>query len=125
MPLPSVFEEIDRLFDELIHRRWGARPRQLVPAQFREVDDGWVIELPVEGLRPEDLKVEVQGRRLTVAGRRRSEESRGAGKTGRLRTQQEVSFQQTITLPEAADTESIDAKIEGSTLTIHVRRRPR
>ena len=124
MPLPSVLDEIDRLFDELIRRRWGTAPRQLVPAEVRPVEDGWIIELPVAGLHAEDLKVEVHERRLTVSGHRsRAHEHQHERVWSRM--QQETSFQRTITLPAEADPDALEAKLEGGTLSVHVRRRKR
>ncbi|MBI4518050.1 MAG: Hsp20/alpha crystallin family protein [Deltaproteobacteria bacterium] len=122
MSLPSVLDEIDRLFDELVHRRWGPAGRQVVPAGIREVEDGWIIELPVEGLRAEDLKVEVHGRRLTVSGHRRRERSHREPWAGWMRTHQEVALRRIIALPAEAKPEDVEAKLEGATLTIHVRR---
>jgi HSP20 family protein len=122
MPLPSVLDEIDRLFDELVRRPWGMGARQVVPAEVREVKDGWVVKLLVEGLTAADLQVHVQGDRLTVSGHRhRARERRG--ETGWTQTQQEIAIHRTIALPAGADPDSIDAKIEDSTLTIHIRRR--
>ena len=122
MALPSVIDEINRLFDELIRRPWGATTHQLSPAAIREVDDGWIVEIPVEGLRAEDLKVEVHGRRLTVLGRRRSEQERRHGTSGWSRSQREHTLRQTVTLPAEADPEDLEVRIEGSQLTVHIRR---
>jgi len=81
-----------------------------------------MVKLPVEGLTAADVQVHVQGHALTVTGhRRQAREQRG--KTGWMQTQQEVAIHRTIPLPAGADPESIDAKIEDSTLTIHIRRR--
>ena len=124
MPLPSVLDEIDRLFDELIRRPWGATARQLVPAQLREVKDGWVVDLPVEGLRAADLKVEVRGRQLTVTGQRRSE-AKQQHKGRWTQTQEEVSWYRTIALPAEADPDKVEATVEGTLLSIHVGRRKR
>jgi HSP20 family protein len=122
MPLPSVLDEIDRLFDELVRRPWGMSARQVVPAEVHEVKDGWMVKLPVEGLTAADLQLHVQGDRLTISGhRRRARERRG--ETSGTQTQQEIAIHRTIPLPAGADPESIDAKIEDSTLTIHIRRR--
>lgn len=121
--LPSVLDEIDRLFDELIRRPWGTAARSLVPAELREVDDGWMIELHVEGLRASDLCVEVHGRRLTVTGQRRSEQERYGSRNEWTRSQRSVSLQRTITLPAEGDPDSIEARLEGTTLSLHIRRR--
>lgn len=124
MPLPSVLDEIDRLFDELVHRPWGAAARQLVPAQFREVKDGWIVEIPVEGLRAADLKVEVHGRQLTVIGQRRNkQQERNKGRW--TQTQEEVSWYRTIPLPAEANPDDVEASVEGSTLSIHIGRHKR
>jgi HSP20 family molecular chaperone IbpA len=123
MPLPSILDQIDQLFDELVHRPWGTAARQLVPAELREVKDGWVVELPVQGLRAADLTVQVEGRRLVIRGHRRHEQEQRHGEKGWSRTQQETSLHRTITLPTAADPDAIEASVEDSTLTIHIGRR--
>ena len=125
MALPSVLDEIERLFEELIRRPWASGRRELVPAEVHEVEDGWRVDIPVEGMGAADLKIEVHGRRLTVTGQRSHQRERREGQRAWTRTRQEVAFQRTITLPAGADPDDIDAKIEGSTLAIHIgRRRP-
>jgi HSP20 family protein len=48
------------------------RPAGWCPAaDVYRTGDGWVIKLEVAGVRPEDLRIEVCGNRLTVRGRRR------------------------------------------------------
>ena len=124
MPLPSVLDEINRLFDELVRRPWGAASRQLVPVQLREVKDGWIVDLPVEGLRAADLKVEVHDRQLTVSGQRRSGEKRRQGQEW-THTREEVSWYRTVPLPVDANPDDVEASVEGSTLSIHIGRRKR
>ena len=121
MPLPSLVDEIDRLFDELIRRPWSRALHQVAPFDIRAVDDGWIIELPVEGLEADDLEVHVQGRRLTVTGQRTT---RQEGRPRRaMQTHREVSLHRTFSLPIDAEPEDIDTSVEGATLTIHVRGR--
>jgi HSP20 family protein len=124
MALPSVFDEINRLFDELIHERWGGS-RQLVPASLREVEHGWVIELPVEGLRVQDLRLEVQGQRLTVSSHRRHEEEKEHPRAGWSRIEQQTTLRRTIMLPAAGDPNDVEARIEGGVLFITINRRKR
>ena len=123
MALPSVLDEIDRLFDELVRRPWGKAGRQVTPLDVRQVEDGWVVTLPVEDLSAKDLQVHVEGNWLTVSGHSRRAEERRQGKTGWSRREQEFSLSRTIALPAGADPNHIDATIEKSTLTIHIRRR--
>ncbi len=124
MPLPSVLDEIDRLFDELVRRPWAAPSRQLVPAEFRDVKDGWVVDLPVEGLQGAELKVAVHDRQLTISGQRRHERKQRQG-GGWTQTQAAVSWSRTLPLPAEADPDDIQASVQGSTLSIHIGRRKR
>jgi len=124
MALPSVFDEIDRLFDELIHQPWGGARRAVVLTEIRETEGGWIVEMPSEGMRAEEVTVAVHGRRLTVTGTRQREQQRAQGR-GWTRTRQEVGFERTVTLPAEADADKIEATIEGSRLHLRVpRRRP-
>jgi len=125
MALPSVLDEIDRLFDELVHRPWAAASRQLVPVQLREVKNGWIVDVSVEGIRPADLKIEVHERQLTISGQRRSRPQlrhQGEEWTRRLA---EVSWYRTIPLPVEANPDDVEASVEGATLSIHIGRRRR
>ena len=108
----------------MIRRPWGATARQLVPVQLRDVKDGWVVDLPVEGLRAADLKVEVSGRQLTITGQGRSE-AKQQHKGRWMQTQEEVSWYRTIPLPPEADPDKVEATVEGSVLSIHIGRRKR
>jgi HSP20 family protein len=122
MPLPSVIDEIDRLFDELVRRPWGSVARQVVATEVHEVEDGWVVKLPVEGLTADDLQMHVEGHRLTISGHRRQARER-RGKAGWTQTEHEIAVHRTLALPAEADPENIDAGIEDSTLTLHIHRR--
>ena len=118
-----MLDEIDRLFDELVRRPWGGASRRLVPTEIREVEDGWIVVLPVEGLGAADLKVDVYGSQLTVTGHRRQQDRQPQGKMGWSHTHQEISLHRTINLPSGANPDAVEAKLEGSTLTIHIGRR--
>jgi HSP20 family molecular chaperone IbpA len=122
MPLPSVTDEIDRLFEELVRRPWGSGERQIIPVEMHEVEDGWMVRLPVEGLTPGDLQVHVHGNQLTISGHLRQAQER-RGKTGWTHTRRQVTFHRAMALPAGADPENIDAEIENSTLSIHIHRR--
>lgn len=121
MRLPTLLDEIDRLFDELVRRPWGG-PSQASAASMRAVEGGWVIEIPSEGLRPQDLRIEVQGRRLVVTGHvHRHGERREATRWGRM--EEEVSLHRTILLPEGADVAGIQSTVTGGKLVLRVRRK--
>ncbi|MBI3783893.1 MAG: Hsp20/alpha crystallin family protein [Deltaproteobacteria bacterium] len=116
MALPSVIDEIDRLFDELVHRPWGSSTA-LAPFDLKKVDDGWLLEIHTEGMQAKDISVEVQGRQLIIRGQR---EQRHASRRWQQRTS--AAFFRSITLPVAVRPDEIDVHFENSTLKINIRR---
>ena len=77
-------------------------------ADVQKTDDGWVVELPVPGYKPDQIDVTVEDRVLTVSG-----------KTERR------SFQRSILLPEDIDVDAIEAKVEHGMLSLSLRLHPK
>ncbi len=74
----------------------------------QKTEDGWNVEIPVPGYKPDQIDVTVEDRVLTVTG-----------KTERR------SFQRSILLPEDVDAETIDAKVEHGMLTLGLHLHPK
>ena len=68
---------------------------------IERTDDGYRIEVPVAGFRPDDINVTVEDRVLTIEGR------------GERRR-----FARTVVLPDEIDAERIDAHVEHGLLTL-------
>lgn len=119
--LLSIVDQIDRLFDELVHRRWGTRAG-ITPAQVKTVEDGWEIEIPVPGLTAEEIDVHVAGRELWVraAARRQAEKQWASGSWARL--SRDLTFTRSFMLPHPVDPKDVDARLEEGVLRIRIRR---
>jgi HSP20 family molecular chaperone IbpA len=76
--------------------------------EVQKTEDGWTVEIPVPGFKPDQIDVTVEDRVLTVTG-----------KTERR------SFQRSILLPEDVDAETIDAKVEHGMLTLGLHLHPK
>ena len=76
--------------------------------EVQKTEDGWNVEIPVPGFKPDQIDVTVEDRVLTVSG-----------KTERR------SFQRSIMLPEGVDSEAIDAKVEHGMLTLGLHLHPK
>ncbi|HEY0382319.1 MAG TPA: Hsp20/alpha crystallin family protein [Candidatus Elarobacter sp.] len=74
----------------------------------QKTEDGWNVEIPVPGYKPDHIDVTVEDRVLTVTG-----------KTERR------SFQRSILLPEDVDAETIEAKVEHGLLSLGLRLHPK
>jgi HSP20 family protein len=75
---------------------------------IQRTDQGYRVEIPVPGFRPEDINVTVEERQLTVEGR--SERRR---------------FTRAITLPEEVDADRVEANVEHGLLTLNLPVQPR
>ncbi|HZW54295.1 MAG TPA: Hsp20/alpha crystallin family protein [Candidatus Elarobacter sp.] len=76
--------------------------------EVQKTEEGWNVEIPVPGFKPDQIDVTVEDRVLTVNG-----------KTERR------SFQRSILLPEEVDAETIDAKVEHGMLTLGLHLHPK
>jgi HSP20 family protein len=101
--------ELERLFDEMIHRPWGfcREIRGWSPSvDLYETDDAFIVEADLPGVRPEDVTVEVQNSDLVLQGCRSLEKNHH---DGRFHTMERCSGQFTrhIALLESVDKAAI------------------
>lgn len=119
-------DEIDRAFSSMLGGRSplaGMSPFELiasggwVPALESYEEDGNIVlcaDLP--GLRPEDVKVEVIGDELVIAGERVQEKEETKG--GFYSERQYGCFERRVALPEGCDPEKVEATFENGVLKV-------
>jgi HSP20 family protein len=93
--------EVDRLFNQF----WSELPTRSSAAgsspsfQVNATDDGWRVDVPLPGIDPKDVALEVAGHNLTI---RAEVPQEGAGKN--------VSrYEQTLMIPQFLDLEKLTA----------------
>jgi HSP20 family protein len=98
----KLAQEVDRLFDELIHRRWGAdRSIEEWPRlDLYETDSAFILEADLPGVEKEHVSVELAGSDLVLRGSRRCEWVRISG-TAHCQERREGSFIRQLRLPAA------------------------
>ena len=89
-----------------------------LPTDFFEKDDSYVIEIDLPGMNKEDIKVEIEENTVTISGERSNE-----GRENRISSRMFGAFKKTITLPEAADIQTMIAKYENGVLTLIVNKK--
>jgi HSP20 family protein len=75
--------EVQRLFDEMIHRPWGCnrQPRTWSPSvDLYETEDAFVFEADLPGVKAEVVHVKIDGNDLVLQGHRVMEHSRSDGR---------------------------------------------
>ena len=108
-------------FRDMMPRLWRGmdeRPAFIPAFDVRETKDGYVFKADVPGFREQDIDINVTGNRLTVSGKRESEQvdesdtyyccERSAG-----------AFTRTFTLPEGANAEQVRAELKDGVLSLH------
>jgi HSP20 family protein len=84
-----------------------------------ETNDAFVLKADVPGVAESDLDIAVHNNVLSVSGSRQAEE-RKDGETFSLYERQFGSFSRSFQLPELADGEKIEAKLEHGVLTLTI-----
>jgi HSP20 family molecular chaperone IbpA len=95
---------------------WDWEPfRSLMPGNLMNMygidvtrtEDGYDVEIPVPGFRPDDIDITYQDGLITVSGR-----------------SERRSFTRSLSVPEDVDEESIDAHVEHGILMLHLKQLP-
>lgn len=126
----STFDELRRGIDE-VFQRWGtgATPRARAaavypPVNLYETADTVILTAELPGLRAEDLQVTAEAHRLTLRGERRIEYPADPQTSLHRIERPSGVFRRTIELPQAADTEKIEAIYRHGVLTVRVPKAP-
>lgn len=98
----------------------GRQPSAFTPAfEVKETHDAFVLRADLPGVLETDLDIAVHNSVLTVSGSRQSEE-RKEDESYALYERQFGSFSRSFSLPDTADGERIDAKLEHGVLTLSI-----
>jgi HSP20 family protein len=127
--------EMDRLFDTML-RTFGMPSAPLsdwTPAVTTEQffrpqvdisgsDKEYLIQVEVPGVDEDDVKLELDGRRLVIRGEKLREHKEDAENVYRIERSY-GAFERVLTLPEDADAENIEAVFKNGVLSIHLPRK--
>ncbi len=98
----------------------GRGPSAFAPAfEVKETNDSFVVKADLPGVEEKDLDVALHNGVLTISGSRASEE-RKEGESYALYERQYGSFTRSFALPEIADGERIEAKLENGVLALNI-----
>ena len=123
--LPSLRGEVESFFSEVM----GLRPRGGAAMELwnphldlLEEEDRYVLEMDLPGVRREDLRILVDGRRVTVSGSREVVREIG-GPRFRRRERSRGSFRRSVELPGEVDGERVVTRLEEGILRVDLPKR--
>jgi HSP20 family protein len=98
----------------------GRQVSAFVPAfEVKETNEAFVLKADIPGVQESDLDIAVHNNILTVSGTRHAEE-RKEGDSFALYERQYGSFSRSFSLPDTADGERVEAKLETGVLTLSI-----
>ena len=90
---------------------------------IKETSSGYVFLADMPGVKQEDLDMNLTGNRLTITGKRESEE-RKEGESFHTLERSFGSFSRTFSLPEGVDPNGVKAELRNGVLTLTVPKVP-
>ena len=121
---PSPLSELGQLNERMrrmLEQTFGGmldEPAGWIPAvDIEELEDAYVVEAEVPGVKREDVNIEVSGNELTISGEIKVREREGII---RRRTRRVGEFEFRVVLPNEVNAEGIDAKLNDGVLTVRI-----
>lgn len=114
----DIFEDFDRLVDGLV------RPSEMVATGFLpacdidEAKDHYLVSFDIPGVKKEDIKIEIQGNTLLIAGERRREFKTVDSEVAIRHERTHGKFERTFELPKSVNVEKIEAQYDNGVLNV-------
>lgn len=116
-PVTSLFEDVDRLFNELATPFYGRSEwAQGYPVDLYETGEEVVLEMAVPGIDVDDLDISIEGRQLSIHG-----VLPDTGDEGRRYWLQSIprgEFRRGVTLPTGVESDGIHASVQNGLLVL-------
>lgn len=108
------------IMDDFFSDAVRTRQESFAPSlNISENEKKFVIEVEVPGVDKENIQVNMENNELTISGERKFEEKEENKQYHRVETRY-GSFSRSLTLPDNADSESVQATYENGILTISI-----
>lgn len=93
---------------------------QMTALDMWEDANNFVVELPVPGLKPDDITLSFDDRYLTISGESSLENTDDSQKKYHVKEMSSISFSRTVLIPGNIDADGIEAKCENGMLKVHL-----
>jgi len=122
---PNVMDELlESFFDSsLLPFTGNAVLNKLPLIDVQENDQAYLVEAELPGFDEKQIKVHVEGGKLTIESNNDEEKKEEKGKNYLIQERRKVSFSRSFTLPENADTEAVSAVFKNGVLALEIKKR--
>lgn len=122
LPFPTqLSQEVDRLFDEIIHRPWGSvrtGAEEWSPqVDLYETETAFILEADLPGVQEQDVSVAVDNGHLLLRGQRSATRKLSQGNL-HYSERRSGSFLRRIPLPTSVDQDNLQAEFSSGVLRV-------
>ena len=132
-PIMQLHREMDRLFNNTLHNFPGMlnsssdwpemSSTDLSPSlDIKDTDDNYLINLEIPGVAKEGVDIRVDGNTLTISGEKKQEKTEEKENYHCIERRY-GSFTRTLSLPQDANVDNIDAKFKDGVLMVTIKRK--
>lgn len=119
---------LDRLFDDTLERWFSGSPAgdagTRSPAlDVTESERAYTVHMELPGVNKGDVKVAIDGRRVSIEARSSSTDEKKAGDRVLYRERQAASYARSFTLPAEIDQSESQARLDSGVLTLTLTKR--
>jgi HSP20 family protein len=116
------FAELNRLHHELLRPEPSARAAWAPAVDISESSEAILVHAELPGVKPDDVKIDLENNVLTLRGERRAETKKDEGTLHRAE-RFHGSFSRQFLLPRTVDPERIEADLRDGVLTVRLPKR--
>jgi HSP20 family protein len=118
--------QLDRLFEDFFGASWSGLERGspfLAPMDVFEDREAVFVKLDLPGLSQKDVRLTLEGSRLTISGQRKAEEEFKEKQAYRVERRY-GEFARSLDLPDTIDAAKVNATFKDGVLTVRLPKKP-
>ena len=114
----DLSRSIDRLFDNAFGHVDSEPALRSPSLDVAETEGGYTVAIDLPGVAKDDVKITIDGRRVSVSAQTQREEAKKDGERVIYRERSASSFARSFTLPEEVDQDASQAKLDSGVLSL-------
>jgi HSP20 family protein len=125
----NMFSDFDEMFERVLRSPWSladTASTSTMPTEWfqpkvdvEETKDAFLLTVDLPGIRKEDVKIDLNGRTLTISGERKRETKSNEGGVKTFE-RSHGQFMRSFTLPENVNVENIEANLDHGVLELAI-----